>query len=51
MGNKYGAVNSNLAEIYNSLIISDMVQKAVLEDVPVDEAVDWAQSEMEKLSN
>lgn len=51
LGNKYGAVNSNLAEIYNSLIISDMVQKAVLEDVPVDEAVDWAQSEMEKLSN
>lgn len=50
LGLSHGAVNLNLAEIYNSLIISDMVQKVVLEGEPAADAVAWAQVQMEDIS-
>ena len=50
LGCRHGAVNLTLSEIYNSLIISDMVQKVVLEGKPAADAVAWAQVQMEDIS-
>ena len=49
LGNKYGAVNMNMAEIYNSYIISDMIQKVLLNQENVEEAVKWASDKMETI--
>ena len=51
LGNKYGAVNLNTAEIYNSYIISDMIQKVLLTGEDVEEAVNWATTEMNKVND
>lgn len=50
IGNKYGAVNLNLAEIYNSYVISDMMQKVLLAGEDVQTAVSWAQGRMEEIN-
>lgn len=44
-----GAVNMNMAEIYNSYIISDMIQKVLLNQENVEEAVKWASDKMETI--
>ena len=49
LGNKYGAVNTSMAEIYNSYIISDMIQKVLLNQENVEEAVKWASDKMETI--
>lgn len=49
LGNRYGAVNMNMAEIYNSYTISDMLQKVLLNGVDAGEAVSWASEEMKKI--
>ena len=51
IGNKYGAVNMNMAEIYNSFIISDMLQKALLNNTDVGEAVSWANNQINKIND
>lgn len=50
LGNKYGKVNMNLSEIYNSNVISDMVQLACLKGEPTKKAVAWAQNKMLEIS-
>lgn len=49
LGNKHGAVNLGLADIYNSNILSDMIQKIALENMPVQEAAEWGQKEAKKM--
>ena len=50
-GNRFGPVNLAATEINGAFVIADMMHKIVGEDIPVEEAVAWAQSRMEEISD
>ncbi len=49
-GFTYGANNLAIGSISGELVLSDLVQKAVIEGLSAKEAVKWAHEKMEKLS-
>ncbi|MBS6644519.1 MAG: sugar ABC transporter substrate-binding protein [Clostridiaceae bacterium] len=49
-GNKYGAVNLSMTEINGSFVVADMIQKIVVDQVSIPEAVKWAQGKMVEIS-
>lgn len=50
-GNRFGPVNLAATEINGSFVIADMVHKIVADNMPVEEAVEWAQNTMQTISN
>lgn len=49
--NRFGPVNLAATEINGAFVISDMLHKVVADNVPVEEAVEWAHNKMVDISD